>query len=177
MKKRTELTEEQKQKHREAVRRYRETPYGKKMTRARMLIYNYTKEDKMYGRETPDFDAKWVIDNIFSKPCVYCGETDWHKLGCDRVNNAVGHIKSNVVCSCFHCNMTRPKEEEWKQKYGEKKKKPIQMLDKSGRILMEFQSIKDAGEYVGVKYPGHIGDVARGVRREAYGYVWQFKRE
>lgn len=177
MKEMDKLTEEQKQKRREAVKRYRETPHGEKMTRAKMLIYNYTKEDKLYGRETPDFDSKWVIDNIFNKSCVYCGENDWHKLGCDRLDNSVGHIKANIVCSCLHCNMIKPKEEEWKHKYGENKKKPVLMLDKSGSILMEFPSINDAGAYVGVKNPGHIGDVARGVRKEAYGYGWKFKWE
>ena len=55
--------------------------HRQKMYRAKYLIYDYKKEDIKYNRETPNFDSKWVLENIFSKSCVYCGESDWHKLG------------------------------------------------------------------------------------------------
>lgn len=51
-----------------------------------------------------DFDAQWIVDNIFTKSCVHCGETDWHKLGCNRIDNSKGHTKDNVEPCCFHCN-------------------------------------------------------------------------
>lgn len=117
--------EERKERKREAMKRYLSTENGAKMNRASYLISNYRKDDIKYGREIPDFDSKWVLENIFSKPCVYCGETDWHLLGCDRIDNSKGHIKDNVVSSCLHCNMTKPKEEEWKKKYAEKRKRPV----------------------------------------------------
>ena len=115
--------------------------HRQKMYRAKYLIYDYKKEDIKYNRETPNFDSKWVLENIFSKSCVYCGESDWHKLGCDRKNNSIGHIKNNVVPCCLHCNMTKPKEEQWKPKYAEKRKKALMQIKPNGEIVKYSCSI------------------------------------
>ena len=39
--------------------------------------------------------------------CCYCGETDWHKLGADRIDNSKPHSKENCVCACEKCNVER----------------------------------------------------------------------
>lgn len=46
-----------------------------------------------------------MIDNILLKPCIYCGDT--HRIGCDRIDNTLGHTKNNVVPCCIECNTAR----------------------------------------------------------------------
>lgn len=167
-----ELKERRRVQHKEAVERYRTSEHGRKMTRAKSLISNYKKEDELYNREIPDFDSKWVVENIFNQKCVYCGESDWTKLGCDRVDNSIGHIKSNVVCSCLHCNMIKPKEDRWKKKYGEKKKKRVDQIDsKSGIVIQQWDSAKDCEEY------GYNGSCIRqccvGAKKTHKGFYWK----
>lgn len=83
---------------------YHKTYNKTQMGRALMLVKDYRQNDRKYKRGNIDFDAKWIVDNIFSSTCVYCGESDWTKLGCDRKDNSKPHTKDNVVCSCFKCN-------------------------------------------------------------------------
>lgn len=128
---RYKLTEEQKEQNRKRAKLYRltnkeyckakykewrKTPIG----RASHQISNYKSRDKKYNREIPDFDAKWMVENIYSKPCYYCGETDWTKLGCDRIDNTKGHTKDNIVTCCKKCNDKRQKQsiEEFKKSKG-----------------------------------------------------------
>lgn len=77
-----------------------------KLGRATTLANAYKQTDKKHNRDN-NIDAQWIIDNIFTSSCVYCGETDWRKLGCDRIDNSKGHIVDNVVCSCWKCNRER----------------------------------------------------------------------
>lgn len=89
---------------------YRKTQIG----RAGVLIANYKRRDRKHNRGECTIDAKWIVDNIFTKRCVYCGETDWHKLGCDRIDNDLPHTPENCVPCCVDCNSkkhTMPYEE------------------------------------------------------------------
>ena len=81
----------------------RKTPKG----RAKMLIDSYRREDKKYDRGECALTVDWIVKNIFSQPCHYCGETDWHKIGCDRIDNSLPHTPDNVVPCCKHCNDKR----------------------------------------------------------------------
>lgn len=81
---------------------YNNTPYG----RAYYLANRHKQEDARKHREN-NINAKWIVDYIFNSKCIYCGETDWTKLGCDRINNSIGHVKNNVVCCCGKCNIER----------------------------------------------------------------------
>ena len=54
---------------------------------------------------TFDLDVKWFKENILGKACIYCGDTK--NLGCDRINNNIGHVKDNCVPCCYLCNITR----------------------------------------------------------------------
>lgn len=74
--------------------------------RALNLINSYRTFDKNRGYET-ELPLNWIIERIFNSTCVYCGESDWHKLGCDRIDNTKGHTTDNVVCSCLSCNAKR----------------------------------------------------------------------
>lgn len=42
-----------------------------------------------------------------SRILYYCGECNWTKLGCDRIDNAKGHTKDNVITACWECNDLR----------------------------------------------------------------------
>lgn len=90
---------------------WRKTKYG----RACSLIDAYKQKDKLHNRGEVDFDAKWIVDSIFSKPCSHCGETDWRKIGCNRLDNSKPHTKDNVEPCCFDCNN--------KLNYDERRKK------------------------------------------------------
>lgn len=72
--------------------------------KASKMISSYKRKD--YSRRyLCDLTIDWIIDNILFKECVYCGTKE--KIGCDRIDNRIGHIKSNVVPCCIGCNMTR----------------------------------------------------------------------
>lgn len=75
-----------------------------KYERAKRLCQNYTSKDKKYNRETT-ITPQWIVDNIFSgQRCFYCNESDWKKLGVDRVNSSIGHIPTNCTPCCLRCN-------------------------------------------------------------------------
>lgn len=80
---------------------YTKTPMG----RASYLVQAYAREDKKYNRGKGDIDAKWIVENIFSKHCAYCGTTDWTKLGCNRLDNSKPHTIDNVEPCCGKCNL------------------------------------------------------------------------
>lgn len=76
------------------------TPFG----RAVNLLYAYKQKDKLYNRGECTLTADWIVEHIFNEPCHYCGESDWHELGCDRIDNSLPHTPDNVVPCCYHCN-------------------------------------------------------------------------
>lgn len=108
--------EEYRKLHVEYFKKYRENnlrTYNISMTsRASKLLYAYNQADIKADRGLGDIDAQWIIDNIFSKSCVHCGETDWRKLGCNRIDNSKPHTKDNIEPCCAKCNLRlggRPK--------------------------------------------------------------------
>lgn len=94
------LSEIQKERKKQRTREY--TSYG--LGRATSLICAYKKIDRKIN-QICDLDRDFMVDNIFNKSCVYCGSTE--KLGCDRIDNSLGHTKNNVVPCCRVCNVTR----------------------------------------------------------------------
>lgn len=104
-----EIIERQKQYYKdnkEEIAEYHKQYYSTQNGRSIMLDNAYKQEDKKYGREN-NIAAQYIVDNIFTNKCIYCGESDWEKLGCDRIDNSIGHIESNVVCCCTKCNKER----------------------------------------------------------------------
>lgn len=98
-----ELKKRYRQEHYKKIAEYRLTPLG----RASALISSYRQKDHIQNRGECSLTAQWVISNIFTKRCIYCGESDWHKLGTDRINNNRPHTPENVVCCCVKCNKRR----------------------------------------------------------------------
>lgn len=77
-----------------------------KRGRANSLLQAYRKQDKERNRDECTLTTDWIIKNIFSgQCCAHCGESDWHNLGCNRLNNSLPHTPDNVEPCCFHCNM------------------------------------------------------------------------
>ena len=106
------------QKNREKIleynKQYSKQYYKTPMGRALYMTNAYKQEDKKHNRGECTLTAQWIVDNIFSSKCVYCGESDWKKLGCDRIDNSLPHTLDNVVCCCGECNKkrgTKPFEE------------------------------------------------------------------
>lgn len=72
--------------------------------RSYKLYYAYKHTDKRKGFHF-DLSPSWIKDNILNKNCVYCG-TD-NNIGCDRIDNTMGHTINNVVPCCKKCNSIR----------------------------------------------------------------------
>lgn len=68
------------------------------------ILTDSKQSDKKKNRKN-DLDLDFIKSQI-SKPCSYCGETQL-RMTLDRVNNLIGHLKSNVVPACIRCNYTR----------------------------------------------------------------------
>lgn len=83
-----------------AIEKYKNTEKG----RASNLLSSYNYSDKLHNRGKGDLTSEWIVENIFSKACCHCGETDWHKLGCNRLDNSKPHTKDNVEPCCLECN-------------------------------------------------------------------------
>lgn len=75
--------------------------------RAYNLCKNYEQFDQKANRGQSTITPQFILDNIFTSRCVWCGETDWKLLGCDRIDNDLPHTPTNVVCSCKNCNLER----------------------------------------------------------------------
>lgn len=115
--------EKNKEKVLSSNRRYNHYIRSTKKGRARNLLDGYNHCDKKYNRGKCTLTAQWIIENIFNgQKCVYCGEDDWTKLGCDRKNNDLPHTPENVVCCCKSCNKKKGTKsyEEFKKMLGER---------------------------------------------------------
>lgn len=73
--------------------------------KASKMISSYRNKDYKNGFSAGDLTIDWMIENILTKPCVYCGDT--YRVGCDRIDNTKGHTKDNVVPCCIECNTAR----------------------------------------------------------------------
>jgi len=79
-------------------------PMQKKRNKASKMISSYRCSDKKKDMIC-DLETDWFIQNILEKECSYCGTKEF--LGADRLDNSVGHIKSNIVPACYRCNNVR----------------------------------------------------------------------
>lgn len=65
----------------------------------------YKEIDKKKGFQ---FDlTKEFIEEKLKQPCMYCGDLNFNKMGLDRLDNSIGHLKTNVVPCCDECNIAR----------------------------------------------------------------------
>lgn len=94
---------EHKEEKNDYQKEYRKTPIG----RAAQIVGRYRQNDIKYNRGKCTLTAQWVAENIFTKPCHYCGAMGWEIMGCDRVDNSLPHTPDNVVPCCYECNCKR----------------------------------------------------------------------
>lgn len=124
-----------------------------KLKRGDKLAYHYHYHDvNTYNFDCDaDIDGQWIIDNIFDKGCIYCGETDWRKLGCDRIDNTKPHTKDNVVPCCTRCNKLRSNKftvDEMKEIGAVIKRIENRHKDYCLRRSKEVESYNEAGDII-----------------------------
>lgn len=86
----------------------RDLKYKKSKTRIpgdpKNLLHDCKSSDKKKGL-TCDLDLEFIVE-LISKGCSYCQEKEI-LMSLDRIDNSVGHIKSNVISCCVRCNYLR----------------------------------------------------------------------
>lgn len=92
------MTIEQKDAKKETCRKYSKTIKGKAIA----LLNAYKKIDLKKSRIC-DLTQQDIID-VLNKNCVYCG---YSATGFDRINNEIGHTKTNCIPACKECNVAR----------------------------------------------------------------------
>lgn len=75
--------------------------------RASHLLCGYRLSEKRHNRGECTINKEWIVENILNSTCIYCGEADWTKLGCDRIDDNLPHTSDNCVCACKECNVDR----------------------------------------------------------------------
>jgi hypothetical protein len=97
----SKFSEEEKEKCYAIGRIYIKTEKG----RAISLLQSHKRFDKKKNREC-NLSQEYVIKNILYEKCFYCGFSA-ENMGCDRLDNLIGHIIGNVVPCCPDCNVAR----------------------------------------------------------------------
>ena len=146
----------------ESKRKYYNTPMG----RASHLLSTYRRMDIRNGfGDCIDFDAQWIVDNIFTQKCAHCDCTDWHKLGCNRIDNSKPHTIDNVEPCCWKHNLELAAAE---------KAIPVAQYDKvSGELIAVWSSAYEIERQLGFAHQ-HINKCCNGRYKSAYGYRWGY---
>jgi hypothetical protein len=71
---------------------------------ARFILREARRSDTLRGH-TCDL-TKAEIEQLIARGCSYCGETVL-RMTLDRIDNAKGHTRDNVVPACIRCNYAR----------------------------------------------------------------------
>lgn len=82
----------------------KELSIQKQRNKVSKMISAYKCSDKKRGKIC-NYTKDWIIENIVTKKCIYCGSNK--NVGCDRINNNFGHTIDNTVPACYICNTVR----------------------------------------------------------------------
>lgn len=95
------------------MKQYNAAYYSSIFGRAVHFARNYKRNDIKYNRGECTITPEWIVENLFSgQVCQYCGESDWHNLGCDRIDNTKPHTPDNVRCCCEKCNKKKGRKSD-----------------------------------------------------------------
>ena len=119
----------------------------KQIARAANLICAYRQTDKKYNYGKSDLTPQWVVENIFSKPCVHCGETDWRKIGCNRIDDSKPHTMDNVEPCCCNCNRKLPRPNARGCRIPNEERKVYIFLEELKRNIGIYKSVASAYVY------------------------------
>jgi hypothetical protein len=72
--------------------------------RCRYILQDSKRGDKRKSREN-DLDREF-IRKLIDEGCSYCADREG-RMTLDRIDNTLGHIKTNVAASCMRCNYFR----------------------------------------------------------------------
>ena len=140
--------------------------------RAVALFQSYKRMDRNNGFDDAiDFDSKWIVENIFTKPCSHCGKEGWDVIGCNRIDNSKPHTKDNVEPCCFHCNCVLNGIES---NLGERTSVEVIQCDLDGRVVKEWSSMKEAARN-GFD-ASDISACCLGKRKTHKGFKWFYKK-
>lgn len=145
---------------REQEQARRATPYG----RASYLCKHYRQQDKIHNRGKCTLIPQWIIDNIFTQPCVHCGKTGWEVIGCNRLDNSKPHTPDNVEPCCKDCNSKLA---------GIDKQKTVFQYSLDGELVAIWPNAMEAEKELGFNR-SHISDCCNGKRKTANGYRWSY---
>ena len=135
--------------------------YNTKTGRAKSLIRTYIKQDKNANRGECTLTYEQLMQ-LWKNGCNWCGETDWHKLGADRIDISKPHTVENCVCACRSCNC------------GRDKKKEIEQFTLDGELVKTCNSQLEAAIFYNVG-KSCINDCCRGKQKTSCGYIWRYK--
>lgn len=152
-----EWYEKQKQKTKE----FKKTFEG----RISQLSYNYKNYDMKRFGDVDTITKKQLLD-LIKNGCYWCGESDWHKLGADRIDNTKPHTLENCVCGCMDCNRKREHEELSRK---------ILQCTIDGEFISEYSSIRDAERKTGVAASSISQCCNEKIYKSAGGYIWKWK--
>lgn len=133
----TEYYRQNRDKIRAQQAEYYSTPIG----RANYLLNRYRQSDKAYNRGNCTLTAEWIVQNIFSgQVCAHCGESDWKKLGVNRLDNNLPHTPENCEPCCYRCNVRLGGE--WSKELFSK---PVYQYSLDGLLVAIWPSTRECG--------------------------------
>ncbi len=68
------------------------------------LLEDCRRIDRKKGIKS-DLDSEYIAE-IIKDGCAYCGDIE-SRIGLDRIDNSLGHMKGNVNACCMRCNLIR----------------------------------------------------------------------
>lgn len=149
-----------KEKKKEYNKQYYQTPMG----RASYLVQHYKQMDKEANRGECTLTAKWIVENIFTQKCAHCNETDWRKLGCNRLDNSKPHTPDNVEPCCWEHNL---------ELHNIEMSKKVYQYTLSGELVKVWKSVNECGR--NGYHSGHVCSCCNGERKKHKGYKWSYE--
>ena len=117
---------------------YRNTMEGK----ALHMALDYKREDRINNRNGFSLTREWILNNIFTSKCIYCGDSDWKHLGCDRISNEKPHTEDNCICACGICNIERQQKRMSVEEFIEYRKTNPRDVPRTHQQVVEINGKK-----------------------------------